>query len=125
MSESPSPARDPQIVPSLLAEYTSLRTESTHRTNNLFQLAAVVAVLVGWTATRDSRLALIPSLAVLAFSLWALISLWCLIRDILWAVRRLRFIENEVNKRLGVTVLGWETESSWRKKYLGLTLPNW
>jgi hypothetical protein len=101
----------------LLAEYTTLRTEATHRTNNLFQLVAVAAGMVAWATSRDERslpfwIILSVSVAVVMFCIW------CIERDIYFAGKRMCELEKDINALATEVLLRWETSCGGLKKYL-------
>ena len=121
MSESkakkkgPEPLLGKERVQILLHEYNGLRNEIIHRTNNLFQLITVGAIVLGWVVSShvfDARLviALLVCSVVLGYLLW-LIS-----RDIGKAADRLAEIEDYVDNETGEWyLLRWERLWGGRK----------
>src|SRR5207253_220924 len=91
----------------LLQEYASLRTEIVHRTNNMFQLISVGAVIFGLGVSGTSWYRIGVDLAVGALAVWYFRRL--IARDIRKAATRLREIERSLNSRAGETLLVWET----------------
>ena len=91
----------------LLQEYGGLRTEIVHRTNNMYQLIAVGAVVLGFvlSGTNAYRIAIDVAIGAPALKYFH----WLITRDIRKAARRLREIEKDVNARAGENLLVWET----------------
>jgi hypothetical protein len=98
---------DKDKIQILLAEYSGLRTEITHRVGNSFQVVAVgggfLALIVSQPISPRFWAAFVIGLIVLG---------WCtavIFRDILKCARRVRQIEKDVNRRAGEELLEWET----------------
>lgn len=91
----------------LLQEYGGLRNEIVHRTNNMYQLFAVGAGLLGFVlaGTDAYRIAIAVVIGAPVIKYFH----WLITRDIRKAARRLREIEKDVNARAGETLLVWET----------------
>src|SRR5688572_429610 len=80
----------------LLAEYSALRTESIHRNSNIFQLIAVVVVLLGFSLSRtewDIQFWLTSTLAIATGAILG----YRIHRDVDIAAQRMRQIEQRVN----------------------------
>lgn len=108
----------------LLHEYDGLRTEIIHRTNNMYQLFAADALVMGWIAT--SEFFILRTWIVLAAAAAATIYLVLLIRrDINKAADRLAEIEEQVDRDTGERyLLRWERQSGGHKTgYLGRARP--
>ena len=91
----------------LLAEYNSLRSETVHRVNNVYQLVAVAAVAFVWFMGRvaDKRfwialLVCVPALCYYTFDVS---------KNIYRTAIRVAQIEKEINRRVGEDLLEWET----------------
>ncbi len=99
----------------LLHEYNSLRTEIIHRTNNLYQVVAVGAIVIGWVAnSHELNLKLLALLLAGAMILGYL--LWLINRDIGKAADRLTEIEAFVDRETGEWfLLRWERLWGGRK----------
>jgi hypothetical protein len=92
----------------LLNEYNSLRTEVIHRTNNLYQMIAVGAVLFSLALARpymDVRFWFAISIGVGVLAVFGFL----IHNDLEKAARRLRELESDINHRAGETLLIWET----------------
>jgi predicted lysophospholipase L1 biosynthesis ABC-type transport system permease subunit len=91
----------------LLAEYASLRSEINARVTTGYQIYGVVVVALTWVLSRWSTpsfwffLAAVVILAALVGS--------NILTDMWRAVARVEQLEAEVNRRLGVSLLEWET----------------
>jgi hypothetical protein len=121
MSESkaekkgPEPLFGKERVQILLHEYNGLRNEIIHRTNNLFQVITVGALVLGWVAnSRDFDYKLVTLLFV--GSVILVYFLWLIHRDIDKAAARLAEIEDYVDKETGEWyLLRWERLWGGRK----------
>jgi len=92
----------------LLHEYDGLRTEIIHRTNNMYQLFAADALVMGWIATTQKLTT--RTWIVLAIAAVCTVYLIYLInRDIKKAAERIREIEKQVDRDTGEWyLLRWE-----------------
>jgi hypothetical protein len=103
----------------LLCEYTALRNMAVHRTNNIFQTIAVLAVLVSWAASRGKN-----DLLFLCVTVGALVVLftciWCIARDMYWAGKRVREIEFEINEFASEPLMVWKSRHSWQRYVPGM-----
>lgn len=100
----------------LLQEYATLRSELLTRTNNVYQLITISAGLFVWILGRSPSsvlfwLALVAVLAPFSYFYWLLSC------DIAKAAKRVRELENDINRRAGETLLVWET--SWGRQVTG------
>jgi hypothetical protein len=95
----------------LFHEYDTLRTEVIHRINNGYQLIAGVTGLLIWLVSHAGvnwRFCIL-----LGISVAVVLVLWRgIYQDIKTIARRLRELENEINKLAGETLLVWETRWS-------------
>jgi hypothetical protein len=93
----------------LLAEYNSLRTESTARMTSVYQVATMTALVLIWLLQQKDGGApfyLGLTAAIVGLSICA----WTLARDLGRAGIRVKQIEGEVNRRAGEPLLVWESE---------------
>ena len=99
----------------LLHEYNGLRNEIIHRTNNLYQVITIGALVLGWIVSShefDAKLVIV--LLVVSVILGCL--LWFISRDIGKAADRLAEIEDYVDKETGEWyLLRWERLWGGRK----------
>ncbi len=108
LKEFKSRLKDPEKVQVLLHEYDSLRTEITHRTNNMYQVAAIGGAVFVWFVSRPINIGSLVSLTVSAIILF--LFFWFIRKDTYKAAKRLRQLEKDINRRAGEELLLWETK---------------
>jgi hypothetical protein len=92
----------------LLVEYSAMRSEAVQRISTAYQLTAVVVAGAALVLTRrDSGMQFILTAgAITIFLFW----IWLLmIRDARRATRRIRWVESQVNRLLGKSILTHES----------------
>jgi len=93
----------------ILAEYNSLRAESTARMTSVYQVATMTALVLIWLLQQKDGgaplyLGLIAAIAGLS------ICAWTIARDLGRTGIRVRQIEGEINKRAGEDLMVWESK---------------
>jgi hypothetical protein len=92
----------------VLHEYDGLRAEITSRTGNMFQLFAMVIIVVGWVAT-SHHVSLFWRLVLAGLLLTAVGGFLLIMRDMTKAAKRIREIEGQVDQDTGEWyLLRWE-----------------
>ena len=92
----------------LLNEYSSLRNEVVQRTNNLYQIIGIGAVLLSLIFARsygEARFWIAVAIGVVVITTCGFL----IHHDVEKLARRLRALEKEINHRAGEELLIWET----------------
>lgn len=95
----------------LLQEYNTLRTELIHRGNNMYQLVAIAAGILGCLVVSRDKLDSASWWIVIALAIGTIGLLsWCMHRDIEKAAERIRQLESAINTLANEKLLVWENE---------------
>jgi hypothetical protein len=104
-----SEVTEPKKIEILLQEYSTLRQEIIGRTSHGFQLVTVGAVLWIWASTTKSGETVYKPAICFAFVAF-FFAIGATLKGTSAAVKRVREIESDINRRAGEELLIWESK---------------
>ena len=117
------PIDEAQKIPVLMAEYNTLRSETTTRAGHGLQIAGFSITALSIWAAEETTVKTWLALAAIIFLLLA--SGWFTFREISKANRRIRELERDINARAGEDLLVWENLwDGWATGFWGRGSPH-